>query len=87
VGRAEAPALAEGIVDNLLNFFGASDAAIRGSMYYDLAAGRRLEIETLNGTVVRLGREHGIPTPANFVVYASLKPYAEGPPTGTAPAA
>jgi 2-dehydropantoate 2-reductase len=87
VGRAEAPALAEGIVENLLKFFGASDAAIRGSMYYDLAAGRRLEIETLNGTVVGLGREHGIPTPANFVVYASLKPYAEGPPTGTAPAA
>ena len=42
--------------------------------------GRRLEIETLNGTVVRLGRERGVPTPANFAVYAALKPYAEGAP-------
>ncbi len=48
--------------------------------YYDLAAGRRLEIETLNGTVVRLGRERGVPTPANFAVYAALKPYAAGAP-------
>ena len=59
---------------------------IRGSLYYDLAAGRRLEIETLNGTVVRLGRRHGIPTPANFAVYASLKPYADGAPLANAPA-
>ena len=83
VGRAEAPALSEGIVDNLLKLFGASDPALRGSLYYDLAAGRRLEIETLNGTVVRIGRERGIATPANFVVYASLKPYADGAPAVT----
>jgi len=87
VGRAEAPALSEGIVENLLRYFTAADPAIRGSLYYDLAAGRRLEIDTLNGTVVRLGRERGIPTPANFVVYASLKPYTDGPPAGTAPPA
>lgn len=52
----------------------------RGSLYHDLAAGRRLELETLNGTVVRLGREQGIPTPYNFVVYAALQPYAAGAP-------
>jgi len=87
VGRTEAPALAAPIVDDLLKFFAAADPAIRGSLYYDLAAGRRLEIETLNGTVVRIGRERGIPTPANFAVYGSLKPYADGPPSGTAPPA
>ena len=37
----------------MMKFFQGSDPAIRGSLYYDLAAGRRLEIETLNGTVVR----------------------------------
>jgi 2-dehydropantoate 2-reductase len=68
----------------MMQFFEGSSPAIRGSLYYDLAAGRRLEIETLNGTVVRLGRAHGVPTPANFAVYATLKPYADGaPPTGT----
>jgi len=87
VGRGEVPALAAGIVENRLKLLSDADPAIRGSLYYDLAAGRRLEIETLNGTVVRLGRERGVPTPANFVVYASLKPYAEGPPGGIAPPA
>ena len=77
VGRAEGVALPAGLVERPLRFFEGSDPAIRGSLYYDLAAGRHLEIETLNGTVVRLGRERGVPTPANFAVYAALKPYAE----------
>ena len=50
-------------------------------MAHDLAAGRRLELETLNGTVVRLGRECGVPTPLNFAIYAGLRPYAGGAPT------
>jgi 2-dehydropantoate 2-reductase len=78
VGRSAGVALPDGITERTLKFFEGSDPAIRGSLYYDLAAGRRLEIETLNGTVVRLGREHGVPTPANFAVYAALKPYAGG---------
>jgi 2-dehydropantoate 2-reductase len=52
-------------------------------MYYDLAAGRRLELEVLNGTVVRLGGEHGIPTPINFAIYAALKPYLNGAPSAS----
>jgi 2-dehydropantoate 2-reductase len=86
VGRAEGVALPDGVVERLLKFFEGSDPAIHGSLYYDLAAGRRLEIETLNGTVVRLGRQHGVPTPANFAVYAALKPYADGAPPSGAPA-
>jgi 2-dehydropantoate 2-reductase len=80
VGRAEGAAVPDGHAERMVQFFEGSDPGIRGSLYYDLAAGRRLEIETLNGTVVRLGRLRGIPTPANFAVYASLKPYAEGAP-------
>jgi 2-dehydropantoate 2-reductase len=52
----------------------------RGSMAYDLLAGRRLEIEMLNGSVVRLGAEAGIPTPINQVVTAALLPYKDGAP-------
>jgi 2-dehydropantoate 2-reductase len=47
---------------------------------YDLLAGRRIELDSLNGTAVRLGRERGVPTPLNFAIYAALKPYANGPP-------
>jgi 2-dehydropantoate 2-reductase len=62
-----------------LNTYGEPHAY--GSMYFDLAANRRLELEDLNGTAVRLGREQHIPTPLNFAIYAALKPYAEGAPT------
>lgn len=40
-----------------------------------------MELESLNGEVVRRGREHGIETPLNFAVYAALRPYVDGPPT------
>jgi 2-dehydropantoate 2-reductase len=85
VGRAEGVTLPKDYVGQMLRFFEGLDPAIHGSLYYDLAAGRRLEIETLNGTVVRLGRERGVPTPANFAVYAALKPYANGAPALPAP--
>jgi 2-dehydropantoate 2-reductase len=39
-----------------------------------------LELDALNGAVVRMGRELGIPTPLNFAVYAGLSAYAEGAP-------
>jgi 2-dehydropantoate 2-reductase len=52
----------------------------RGSLYHDLAEGRRLELESLNGEVVRRGREHGIETPLNFAIYAALRPYSDGTP-------
>jgi len=47
----------------------------RSSMYYDLINQKPLEVEALNGTVVRLGRELGIPTPIHDVIYAALLPY------------
>lgn len=51
-----------------------------GSLYHDLAAGRRLELEALHGTVLRIGRQHGVPVPATFAIYAALSPYVEGTP-------
>jgi ketopantoate reductase len=52
----------------------------RGSLYGDLVDGRRLELESLNGEVVRRGREHGIETLLNFAIYAALRPYVDGTP-------
>lgn len=46
-------------------------AAHRSSMLQDVEAGRRTEIDYLNGAVVRMGQRHGIATPANDAV-ASL---------------
>jgi 2-dehydropantoate 2-reductase len=80
VARAGGITLPDKCVDQKLAFTTGLESSMRGSMYYDLAAGRRLELEVLNGTVVQLGREHGIPTPMNFTIYAALKPYADGAP-------
>jgi 2-dehydropantoate 2-reductase len=47
----------------------------RSSMYFDLAAGKPMELEALNGTVVRLGEQLGVPTPIHRVIYSVLLPY------------
>ena len=48
------------------------------SMRQDLDAGRRLELEAISGTIVRLGRKHKLATPVHDVAYACLKPFADG---------
>jgi 2-dehydropantoate 2-reductase len=45
----------------------------KSSMHRDLERGGRLEVEALNGAVVRLGRALGISTPANQAIYAALR--------------
>ena len=50
------------------------------SMAVDLLRGNRLELPWLAGKVVALGRELDVPTPTFDVMYAALKPYANGAP-------
>jgi 2-dehydropantoate 2-reductase len=85
VGRARGVPLPQGLVDRHWAMIVGLPAAGQSSMLQDLRAGRRLELESLNGAVVRLGREASVPTPVNFAVYAALKPYANGPPAALAP--
>ena len=80
VGRAAGVDLPQDRVDTALDRLANLGPQGRGSMGYDLIAGRRLELETLNGAVVRLGREHAVTTPCNFAIYAALKPHIDGPP-------
>jgi len=46
----------------------AATAVNRSSMLQDLEAGRRTEVEAINGEVVRRGREVGVATPVNAVL-------------------
>ena len=80
LARASNAGLAEGTAERLFDFLKANmDPEGRSSQLQDLEAGRRLELEFLNGTAVRLGRELGVPTPLNFAIYAALKPHVDGP--------
>jgi 2-dehydropantoate 2-reductase len=50
---------------------------IHTSMYDDWKAGRRTEIEYLNGYIVRKGREFRIPTPVNEALTVMIKTMTE----------
>ena len=78
LARAEGVPLEEGLVPRMMTFAEGLDKGGRSSLYHDLATGRRLELDALNGKVVELGFRHRIPTPMNFAVTACLRPYALG---------
>jgi len=52
---------------------------IHTSMYDDWKAGRTTEIDDLNGYIVRMGKELGIPTPVNEALTAIVKVITEQP--------
>ncbi len=74
VAEATGVTLAGDIIGKTLAFIDASAPDIRPSMQRDLEAGRRSELESLIGIVVRLGHEQGVPTPVMRLAYALLKP-------------
>jgi len=51
----------------------------RSSLLIDLQQGKRIEVEALQGSVVRRGAKVGVPTPIMSALYAVLKPHANGP--------
>ena len=77
VGRAKgAPVMADSLawaMDSLDRFPGQG----RASLAKDFTDQRPVELEGLTGTVVRMGREFEVPTPANDFLYAILKPLAD----------
>lgn len=80
VGRTCGVRLAPDALDPLRAFVHGVPPGLTPSMAVDFQAGNRLELRWLAGKVVELGAAHGVPTPVNRVVYAALKPYANGAP-------
>ena len=76
VGRALGVPLAEGLVDSALERVLAQADDEGTSLRHDLLHGKRMEVEALQGTLSRLGRETGVPTPFTDAVYAILEPWA-----------
>lgn len=54
------------------------DPAARPSLAQDLAAGRPTELELFAGTVLALGKKHGVPTPVNARLYAGIRALEAG---------
>ncbi len=78
VARARGVALDDDLTGRHLALIDGLPAESRPSLALDLARGRRLEADSLHGTLCRLGREAGVPTPVNDAIYAALKFHAAG---------
>jgi 2-dehydropantoate 2-reductase len=75
VAQAEGVVLPPDIVERTLHLTESFAPGTKPSLLVDLEAGRRLELEAMSGTVVRYGRNAGVPTPVHRVVVAALKPH------------
>ena len=73
VARAEGADLEENVADVVLAAQRAAPADSVNSMLADRQAGRPVEIDARNGMIVRLGRKHGIVTPANTMAVALME--------------
>ena len=78
VGRAEGVAFGPGREAEVMDFVDGLPDAMKSSMLHDLEAGKPLELDWLTGAVCRLGRTHGVATPANDRIYAALSPFKDG---------
>lgn len=73
VARAEGAQLEGNIPEVVLAAQRAAPADSVNSMLADRQAGRPVEIDARNGVIVRLGRKHGIATPANSMAVALME--------------
>jgi 2-dehydropantoate 2-reductase len=78
VGRACGLQLAPDALETWRAFVRGVPPNLTPSMAVDLSSGNRLELPWLAGKVVELGKERGVPTPVNRVIFAALKPYVNG---------
>jgi 2-dehydropantoate 2-reductase len=86
VGEVIAVARAEGVdiptdMEQRMKAYAESlPGTMRASLLIDLSQGKPIEVEALQGSVVRRGARARVPTPIMATLYAVLKPHADGPP-------
>lgn len=72
VAKAEGLSFEGSLIDKVTTNWGGGDD-FYPSMWQDLYAGKRTEIDAINGAISELGRKHGIPTPFNNAITAEVK--------------
>lgn len=73
LAKARGVALAERAVSEAIRLAESYNKSFKCSMLRDLEWRRQMEIEALNGMVVKLGRQSDVETPLNRAIYACLK--------------
>jgi 2-dehydropantoate 2-reductase len=80
VARAEGVNVASDVVERVTTYVPGIPGTMRSSLLIDLSQGKRIEVEALQGSVVRRAARAGVPVPIMSTLYALLKPFAQGPP-------
>jgi 2-dehydropantoate 2-reductase len=78
LARAEGIAVADDVIERIQGYAAGIPGSMRSSMLIDLSQGKRIEVEALQGAVVRRAAAAGIPAPIMSTLYALLKPFAGG---------
>jgi 2-dehydropantoate 2-reductase len=78
LARAEGVPVAADVVDRMIPYIDAIPGSMRSSLLIDLQQGKRIEVEALQGAVVRRAQKLGVSTPIVATLYAVLKLHAEG---------
>lgn len=73
VSQAENVGLPESIIEDMMRYGGNLPAGTTSSMNSDYLAGRRIELETLLGVVIRMAHQHKIEVPLYEKIYKKLK--------------
>jgi 2-dehydropantoate 2-reductase len=81
VARAEGVPVAADMRERITAYMESVPKTMRASLLIDLAQGKRIEVEALQGAVVRRGAARGVPTPIMSTLYAVLKAAAAGIPS------
>ncbi|MCA1560252.1 MAG: 2-dehydropantoate 2-reductase [Acidobacteria bacterium] len=85
LARAEGVPVAADVIDRIAAYVGGIPGTMRASLLIDLAQGKRIEVEALQGSVVRRAARAGVPAPIISTLYAVLKPHAQGIDSGDLP--
>lgn len=80
VARAEGIDIGADMEERLKRYAESLPGSMRASLLIDLSQGKRIEVEALQGSVVRRGARAGVLTPIMSTLYAVLKPHEAGPP-------
>ena len=84
LARAEGVELSADRFETLEHYMNGIPPSTRSSLLIDLEAGKRIEVEALQGAAIRRAAKHGMSMPIIATLYAVLKPWAQGPPKAVA---
>ena len=76
VARAEGVPVAGDVIQRIAAYVEAIPGTMRSSLLIDLSQGKRIEVEALQGSVVRRAARADVPVPIMSTLYAVLKPWA-----------